>query len=92
MNFTLEDNDTPSVLVLSDDGERIGSLDFHRRDDGLFVIEYIQVSPRRRGEGLARKLLDHFVEIVRHEKATLVSRCGVAAAMLKGDPRYDDVR
>lgn len=92
MKFEFEERDQAPTMTLYDGENRIGGLDYHRREDGDFVIDYIQVNPERRGEGLARKILDHFVDHVRKEEKKITARCGVARRMMEGDARYDDIR
>ena len=71
-------------------GEEIARIDY-RVADAHYELDYLWVDPSRRGQGLARAMLDRFAEFVRADGGTITAHCGVAEKMMIGDARYEDL-
>lgn len=91
MEHRFQADRSPATLIDDSTGEVIGKIDFRRDADGRFLLDYLWVDPARRGQGLARRTLDHFADHVRAEGQKLTAYCGVARSMLSGDARYEDL-
>lgn len=90
MAYDFRINDSPALL-LSKNGEIVAKIDFHRDEEGRFFLDYLWVDPLRRGQGLARKMIDHFADHVRGEGQKITPICGVARSILTGSDEYDDL-
>lgn len=82
--------DAAGALVLRLGFELAGRLDY-RTTATEIVIDYVEVSPRRRGQGLGVHLVDAAAAWARETGRTLVPICGYAARVLRSDSNYCDV-
>lgn len=64
------------------DGRSAGHLTYAVEDDSM-LIEYVEVDPSRRGQGLGEKLVDAAVAWAKEEGHKVVPVCGYARAVLK---------
>ena len=79
-----------AILRETASNSTVGRIDFRSEEDRYF-LDYLWVDPSRRGQGLARKTLDHFADFVRARGASITPICGVARKMMTGDERYVDL-
>jgi uncharacterized protein len=91
MTYTYEDDGTKGILYLMDADLTAGHLEYHHDEPARFVIDYIEVSPEFRGQGVARRLLDRFVDDARSQQRRIVPVCGVARKMMQAGEQYQDV-
>ena len=68
----------------------MGRLDWRLGPD-VAHIDYVQVDPALRGQGLGRRLVDAAVTYARETGRRVVPICGYAGHVLDADPRYADV-
>jgi predicted GNAT family acetyltransferase len=80
------------VFVLDDGGQRVGTLDYSDLDAGTFAIDFVEVTPARRGAGLGRELVGAAVAWARESGRGVVARCPYAAAVIARTPEFQDVR
>ncbi len=83
--------DGTGLFTLTVDGATVGTLDYHRTDPRVVHVDYVEVSPRLRGTGLGRRLVESAVTWARETHVTLVPICGYARAVLTSDPAFADV-
>ncbi len=90
---TVERDETDGVgaFVLVIDGDRAGTLDYHRASPRVVHVDYVEVSPRLRGTGLGRRLVEAAADWARETGCTLVPICGYARSVLMSDPVFADV-
>ncbi len=81
---------TDSAFVLEQDGQHIGRLDY-RVEDGVLYVDYVEVIPSQRGNGLGVPLIDAAVDWARDNSLRVVPICGYARRVLVSDARYADV-
>lgn len=86
-----QEADGVGLFVLSLDGKKVGTLDYHRSQPHLVHVDYVEVSPRLRGTGLGRVLVEAAVDWARETGVTLVPICGYARSVLTSDPAFADV-
>ena len=91
MDYTFQAQTSPATLVEDATGAIVGKIEFRRDDDGRYLLDYLWVDASRRGQGLARRTIDHFAAFVRAEGQKITPYCGVARSMMQGDDRYEDL-
>lgn len=67
-------------------------LDYERIDSETVDFSHTYVSPSRRGEGLARRVVEQALEHAREEGLKVVPSCPFVASFLKDHPEYQDLR
>ncbi len=85
------ETDGAGLFVLMVDGVKVGTLDYHRTEPRLVHVDYVEVSPRLRGTGLGRVLVQAAADWARESGVTLVPICGYARSVLTSDPAFADV-
>ncbi len=90
MGYSWSAEESPATLTDDDTGEVVGKVEF-RRGEGVLLLDHLWVEPARRGQGLARRVVDHFAADARLRDQKIRPLCGVARRMMEGDPRYEDV-
>ena len=83
--------DGVGVFTLTEGGSAIATLDYRRTDPRVVRIDFVEVSPRRRGEGLGQRLVAAAVDWARQDGLTLVPVCGFARHVLESDAAFHDV-
>lgn len=86
-----ERSESPAILRDPATGEMAARVEYRLGEDERIHLDYLWVDPERRGQGLARRMLDAFVDSVRVEGRRITPHCGVARKMLTGDDRYTDI-
>ena len=78
------------VLVLKRQGTAVGRVDYHVTNSTIYV-DYVEVSPAERGQGLGVRLVDAVAAWARESAQTVVPICGYARQVLASDASYRDV-
>ena len=78
------------VFLLEQDGRPAGELHYHV-DGGRMVITHTEVSPRLRGGGLARSLVDAAAAWARGQKLQILPKCSYARVVLLRSPAHADL-
>ncbi len=79
-------------LVLQNDEQPVGRVDFQPGAHGAIDVYHIGVDPSMRGQNLGQKLLDEICRIAREKDQTIIPTCPYAQKMLERHPeRYSDV-
>ena len=73
-------------FVLRINGERLGFLEFTRPEVGVMRIEYVEVSPRLRGTGLGKQIVEKAVAFAKDSDLRVIPICSYARAVIQRDP------
>lgn len=73
---------TESRLIIKDGVEEAGYIFFDEHDTH-YVVTYIFVKPEYRGQGLAHKLVDRFVQLAQETNRKIVPICSVTGRILQ---------
>ncbi|WP_158542251.1 GNAT family N-acetyltransferase [Lujinxingia litoralis] len=90
MNLEFSAAKSAATLAVPGSGTVVARIDFREDEHGVF-LDYLWTNPMFRGQGYARQMLNAFAEFVRSSGKGITPLCGVARAMMQGDPRYDDL-
>ena len=93
MNFEHQDNATKGEFFLNNDaGQRIAEISYLWRDDQTIIADHTWVDDSLRGQGVARKLLDHLADFAREKSVKIVPTCPYVVVMFKREPTaFSDV-
>lgn len=91
MDYTVTLSPDDSRYEIAADGETIGFADVRWRD-GKAVFPHTEVSPRRRGQGVAAKLVAAALDDVRAKGLTVVPLCWYVDQFISEHPEYHDLR
>jgi predicted GNAT family acetyltransferase len=90
--ITREDHgDGAGQLILTQDGVRVGALDYHDLTGGPIYIDFVEVSPSTRGTGLGKRLVEAAVAWARESKRKVVPVCSYSLAVIERDEALQDV-
>jgi predicted GNAT family acetyltransferase len=78
-------------FFIEENGERIAEMTYTKSGDGEITIDHTQVSPARKGRGIARKLVVAGVAHARVQKLKIVPVCSYVRAEFERNPEYADV-
>lgn len=91
MNFEHEYNEDGGVFYLVDDGERLGKITYDDVDGDRFVVDWVEVEPEYRGQGLARRLIDRIANFARDRGVMIRPTCGVTRSVMERHAEFADV-
>ena len=93
MNFEHQDNATKGEFFLNNDaGQCIAEISYLWRDDQTIIADHTWVDDSLRGQGVARKLLDHLADFAREKSVKIVPTCSYVVVMFKREPTaFSDV-
>jgi predicted GNAT family acetyltransferase len=83
-------SDRHRFYIPLDEGQ--AHLDYDRIDSETVDFAHTYVSPGRRGEGLASRVVEGALEHAREEGLKVVPSCPFVASFLKDHPEYQDLR
>lgn len=78
-------------FVIDESGERIAEMTYRRGSKDHVTVNHTWVSPKLRGRGVARKLLDALVAWARQSKTQVSATCVYAKAEFEKDSSLRDV-
>ncbi|MCP1102650.1 putative GNAT family acetyltransferase [Aequitasia blattaphilus] len=79
-------------LLKTDEGEKIGEIEYRVANDSLIYVTRTEVSPEHGGKGYAGLLLDALVEWARKNNIKAVPICSyVVRAFEKNPDKYGDI-
>lgn len=93
MNFKHEHDDDGGAFYLVDNGDQIGEITYQYDNiaGDRYVVDWVEVDPEFRGQGLARRLVDRMANFARQRGYMIRPTCGVVRSIMEGDPAYGDV-
>lgn len=89
-NGAVRDNAARGRFELEIDGQIVFAN--YRRQDGRIVVTHVEAPPALRGTGAASRLMRGVAELARAEGAKIVPICGYAAAWLRRNKGFADLR
>lgn len=79
-------------VAISDDGQEIGELNFHRINHNEIDAQTTQVDKAYRGQGVAEALLDALVEKAKEKGVTIYPTCSYVENKFNENPeKYADI-
>ncbi|RDV39828.1 hypothetical protein DV096_04495 [Bradymonadaceae bacterium TMQ3] len=87
MDLIFSSQQSPATLTDAESGKVVSRIDY-REDDTGFFLDYLWTDPACRGQGYARRMIDHFAAYVAAQGKRITPICGVARSMMQGDARY----
>ena len=85
-----EPDATRGTFDLEIGGHKLGFLSYSL-DDATMVVDYVQVDPSLRGQGMGEKLVRAAVEWARANGRKITPICSYARAVMKRTAEYQDV-
>lgn len=64
------------------DGKRLGHLDYSLPDKATLTIDYVEVDPSLRGQGMGQKLVGAAIEWAREQSRNVIPLCSYARAVM----------
>ena len=84
-------SDGAGQLVLTRDGARLGTLDYHDLPGGPIYIDFVEVLPATRGSGLGKRLVEAAVAWARESNRQVVPICSYSRLVIERDAALRDV-
>lgn len=91
INFEHQYDNDGGAFYLVDNGDRLGRITYTHSGPDLYVVDWVEVTPEYRGQGLARRLVDRMAEFARQRGYMITPTCGVVRGIMQGDNRHRDV-
>lgn len=88
--FEVVENTDEGRFELRRDGETISVADFSE-SDGVVVIPHVGTNPAHRGQGMASRLMDGVIDLLRESDRLLKPLCPFAAYYMRKNPQHHDV-
>lgn len=79
------------AFVYEQDGERLAEITW-QQDGQVMVMDHTYVSDKLRGQGMAKKLLDHAAAYAREQGYKMEAVCSYVVAAFEKSNVYDDVK
>ena len=90
MTVAIRDNADQSRYEVVLDGELVGVADYRVVGD-VVVIPHTEISPSRRGQGLAAQLVQYALDDVRAANRRVDPQCWYVADFIAAHPEYADL-
>lgn len=91
LNFEHEFDDDSGLFYLVDEGDRIGKITYQQTDANRYIVDWVEVEPEFREQGLARRLIDRMANFARDRGMMIVPTCGVTRSIMERHSEYHDV-
>lgn len=82
---------TPGRIFYCSDGELLAEITFPIQPDGVAEINHTFVSPSLRGQGVAGKLMEAAVDVIRQSGCKARASCSYAIQWLDRHPECADI-
>ena len=79
-------------LIRNEEGEVIAYLSYSYESDNVLIANSTFVDPVLRGQGIARKLLDHFAAFAREKDYKVRPLCSYVVDKFNNEETYDDLK
>lgn len=77
--------------AVDDNGKKIGEIDHPILGDNSVTIHHTEVDPEYKGEQIASKMLENYVQQLRKEGRRAIVTCSYAKDWFYKHPEYKDV-
>lgn len=91
MNITIKNSASFGEAIATENDVKIGEMTFDYVTKDAININHTWVNPEFRGKGIAKKLLDFVIEMVRENEYKVSSTCSYASSIFTKSNDYDDV-
>lgn len=89
MQIKFEECETGGRYYIPEFGSQdVAELTYHYNDDGTITADHTYVPHRKRGKGLAYKLLERLMEDARARDWKIVPSCSYVAAEMRRKPEW----
>jgi predicted GNAT family acetyltransferase len=78
-------------FVLTQGGIRIGALDYRDSPSGPIYIDFVEVTPATRGNGLGKRLVEAAVRWARESQRKVIPICSYSRSVIERDATLRDV-
>lgn len=82
-------NEKNRILYMDDNGKVLAYVTFPKLDNNTVNINHTVVDPSLRGMGIASKLLEEVVKVLKNENLKAVPSCSYAASWFEKHPEYN---
>ncbi|MCL1698688.1 MULTISPECIES: GNAT family N-acetyltransferase [unclassified Lysinibacillus] len=79
------------AFVYKQDGEKLAEITWQQKGQ-VMVMDHTYVSDKLRGQGVAKKLLDHAAAYAREKGYNMQAVCSYVVAAFEKSNAYDDVK
>ena len=79
------------AFVYEQEGERLAEITWQQKGQ-VMVMDHTYVSDKLRGQGVAKKLLDHAAAYAREQGYKMEAVCSYVVAAFEKSNAYDDVK
>ncbi|MFB7156618.1 MULTISPECIES: GNAT family N-acetyltransferase [unclassified Lysinibacillus] len=79
------------AFVYEQEGERLAEITWQQKGQ-VMVMDHTYVSDKLRGQGVAKKLLDHAATYAREQGYKMEAVCSYVVAAFEKSNAYDDVK
>jgi predicted GNAT family acetyltransferase len=86
-----DDRTSSGTFDLDADGQPGGSLTYTLTGDSTMIVEFVEVDPALRGQGMGDRLVRAAVEWARANGRQIVPHCSYARLVLTRNAAYRDV-
>ncbi|MGE8035107.1 GNAT family N-acetyltransferase [Lysinibacillus sp. KCTC 33748] len=92
MEFQLQQQaDKKHAFVYEQEGERLAEITWQQKGQ-VMVMDHTYVSDKLRGQGVAKKLLDHAAAYAREQGNKMEAVCSYVVAAFEKSDAYNDVK
>ncbi|MBG9454625.1 acetyltransferase [Lysinibacillus sphaericus] len=92
MEFQLQQlADKKQAFVYEQEGERLAEITWQQKGQ-VMVMDHTYVSDKLRGQGVAKKLLDHAAAYAREQGYKMKAVCSYVVAAFEKSDAYNDVK
>ncbi|MFC9542616.1 GNAT family N-acetyltransferase [Lysinibacillus sp. NPDC056959] len=92
MEFQLQQlADKKHAFVYEQEGERLAEITWQQKGQ-VMVMDHTYVSDKLRGQGVAKKLLDHAAAYAREQGYKMEAVCSYVVAAFEKSDAYNDVK
>lgn len=79
-------------FYIGDEHSPTAKLTYYHQDEDTIVVDHTYVSESLRGQGIAGKLFETFVDFVREQNLKVVPQCSYIETRMDQSTQYNDIR
>lgn len=80
-----------SFVALDENQKEAGNITWFALKDNVIDVDHTYVDDAYRGQGIAKKLLQCVIEMVKADGLTIIPSCSYAAKVLKSSDEYQNL-